>query len=232
MYQRSHERSPRAAVKTYRFLRLPGRVDPEPLVEEMRTAAPEWLPSQWKWHLGTDFLILRGGPSGPYPGSELVSGGDHDLPILERLPRMRAFLDVAFPVPARVAWVGLSPAGSWIHLHVDNTKHWDEHHRVHIPLVTTPAARLCVDGRFLHLAPGFCWAFNNSRPHGALNDGPDRLHLMVDLPPVPEVEAWLAAGEPVEGEPDPLAFEKLRRDPLQKLPPDADPSLAARLRQQ
>lgn len=236
LYQRSHRRSEAAVAKPYRFLRLPGRVDPAPLVAELRDAVrpSDWLPSQWKWHLGTEFLVLRGGGRGPYPGSELISGAGRDLPVMERLPRLRAFLDGAFPTPVRLAWIGRSPPGSWIHLHVDNTAHWDEHHRVHVPLVTTPAARLCIGDRFLHLEAGFFWAFNNSRPHGAVNDGPERLHLMVDLPSTPEVEAWLAAGEPVEGHREPAALEKLRGDPLDAVPPElrADPELMARLRRQ
>jgi kumamolisin len=234
MYQRKHERSSRAAVKGYRFVRLPGEVEPEPLAAELRAASPTWTPSQWKWHLGTDFLVLRGGPPGPYPASELVTGTGRDLPILSSLPRIRDFLDTAFPVPATVAWVGSSPPGAWIHLHVDNTKHWDEHHRVHVPLVTSPGARLCVEGRFQHLVAGAMWALDNSRPHGAINDGPERWHLVVDLPPAPEVEAWIAAGEVVEGERDPEAFAKLCRDPFDALTPGqrADADLMARLGRQ
>ncbi|MCA9538566.1 MAG: aspartyl/asparaginyl beta-hydroxylase domain-containing protein, partial [Myxococcales bacterium] len=126
-------------------------------------------------------------------------------------------LDTAFPAPAALAWLGLSPPGARIFLHVDNTTHWDEHHRVHLPLITTPAARLCVDGRFAHLPAGTLWAFNNSRPHGAINDGPDRLHLMVDLPATPAVQAWLAQGEPFDGKEDSAAFAALNADPLSVL---------------
>ncbi|MEZ4473453.1 MAG: aspartyl/asparaginyl beta-hydroxylase domain-containing protein [bacterium] len=208
-------------AKPYRFRRLPGAVDPGPLLGELDALPAEaWLRSQWKWHLGTRFLILRGGTPGKAPGSALTAGAGVDAPALADLPALRHLLDTGFPEPATLAWVGLSPAGSRIHLHVDNTAHWDAHHRVHVPLRTSPGARLCVDATWLHLPAGTVWAFNNSRPHGALNTGPERLHLMVDLPSTPAVEGWLAQGRDAAGLPDPEAWEALARNPLDALQPD------------
>lgn len=241
MYQRPHPRSEHPVAKPRRFARLPGGFDPAPLVAELRAVAPwaepaaeldaatswdgadpppPWIASQWKWHLGTSFLVLRGGPPTAIPGGMLTSGAGVDAPILDRLPALRALLDAAtgpLPAPAALAWIGLSPPGARIHLHVDNTRHWDEHHRVHLPLVTTPAARLCVDGRFVHFPAGTLWSIDNSAPHGAHNAGPPRLHLMVDLPPTPAVEAWMTAGAPVDGDEDPTALEALAGDPLARL---------------
>lgn len=217
LYQRPHQPSPQALAKPYRFLRLPMQIDATPLVEELADAPLTWLPSQWKWHLGTDLCILRAGQAGKHPGSALVNGTDVDAPILTHLPRLRAVLNEGFPAPVRLAWLGRSPANSCIHLHIDNTSHWDEHHRLHIPLITTPGARLCIEGGFVHMPAGTVWAFNNSRPHGVINTGPDRIHLMVDLSPVPAVEALMAAGEPVEGTPDAAALAWLTKDPLTAL---------------
>lgn len=217
VYQRPTPSSPRAIDKPYRFLRLPLAIDVAPLRDELRAAAVPWSPSQWKWHMETRFCVLRAGAEQPYPGGALVTGAGVDQPVLARLPRLRAFLDSALPAPARMAWLGLSPPGARIYLHRDNTHHWDEHHRVHVPLDTTPAARLCVSGRFVHMPAGTAWAFNNSVPHGAINRGPDRIHLMIDLPPAPEVQALFAAGEPVDGEPDREALAELGRDPLAAL---------------
>lgn len=218
VYQRPTPTSPRAIEKPYRFLRLPVDVDVAPLVVELRAASLPWSPSQWKWHMETYFCVLRGGGEQPYPGGALVSGAGEDQPILSRLPRLRAFLDAGLPAPARMAWLGLSPPGARIFLHRDNTHHWDEHHRVHVPLDTTPQARLCVSGRFVHLPAGSAWAFNNSLPHGAINRGPARIHLMVDLAPTPEVTALFAAGQPIDGEHDREALIELGQDPLKILP--------------
>jgi hypothetical protein len=54
LYQRPHQPSPQALAKPYRFLRLPMQIDATPLVEELAGVPLTWLPSQWKWHLGTD----------------------------------------------------------------------------------------------------------------------------------------------------------------------------------
>lgn len=234
LHQRPHARSPHALVKPYRFLALPIGFDPAPILAELDALTPPWLPSQWKWHLGTDFCILRGGPPTGWPGGELTSGGGVDTPLLAAMPQTRALLDSLFPVPAALAWIGRSPPGARIRLHVDNTQHWDEHHRLHLPLRTTPAARLFVKGRAQHLPAGTVWALNNSVPHGAANDGPARLHLMVDLPPSPAVDALLAGARPVEGTPDPVLAAELARDPLAAAP-DAvrqDAELMRRLRRQ
>ena len=218
LYQRSHRRSPNALQKTYRFRRLAGEIAVQPLLDELdRVPEAAWLPSQWKWHLGTWFLVLRGGEPTAVPGSALASGGGVDAPILATLPALRRLLDEGLPTPVPLAWIGRSPPGSCIRLHIDNLPWWDEHHRIHLPLRTSPQARLCADGRFLHLPAGSLWAFDNSRPHGALNDGPERLHLVLDLPPTPAVEAWLAAGTEVPGEPDEAAFARLARNPLDDL---------------
>src|SRR5690606_27517570 len=167
-------------------------------------------------------------------GGALVSGAGVDQPVLARLPRLSAFLDAALPAPARMAWLGLSPPGARIFLHRDNTHHWDEHHRVHVPLQTTPPARLCVAGRFVHMPAGTAWAFNNSLSHGAINHGPDRIHLMLDLPPTPEVQALFDAGQRVQGERVPEALSELAKDPMRQLGKGqlADIDLVRRLLQQ
>lgn len=234
MYQRRHVPSPNALPKNYRFLELPLRIDVSPIVAEIEAASITWLPSQWKWHLGTSFCILRGGQERGWPGSRLTSGVGIDAPALEGLPRVRELLDAAFPSRVASAWLGLSPPESRIHLHVDNMPHWDEHHRFHVPLVTNERARLCVAGRFLHLPAGTVWAFNNSVPHGAENLGAPRIHLMVDLPSSPEIEALVASGVPREGARDPEAMARLSRDPMESLPEDArrDRNLLWRLSQQ
>lgn len=241
MYQRPHERSPNAVRKPRTFARLPGSFDPLPLLDELEAVAPwerrelPWLPSQWKWHLRTFFLVLRGGKKTSVPGGQLTSGGGVNDPILKKLPRFKEALDTWFPVPAATAWIGLSPPTARIFMHVDNTQHWDEHHRVHLPLLTNPKARLCVRGHCLHFPAGTLWTINNSAPHGALNDGvSDRLHLMVDLPSTTKVEAWLAEGESRTGIRDDEALVELSQDPFVALThaERSNPEFMARLSRQ
>ncbi|GAB4515181.1 MAG: hypothetical protein Tsb0020_33800 [Haliangiales bacterium] len=218
MYQRPTPRSPNAIAKPYRFLRLPLDVDVTALADELARVRVPWAESQWKWHLETRFCVLRAGADESYPGGTLVSGAGVDAPILAQLPALKAALDTLAPAPARLAWLGLSPPGARIFLHRDNTHHWDEHHRLHIPIVTNPDARLCVDGHFVHMPAGSVWAFNNSHPHGAINRGAaDRVHLMIDVPPTPAVEALFAAGTAEPGALDREALADLGRDPLKLL---------------
>lgn len=234
MYQRRHQRSPDALAKDYTFLDTRVRIDVAPILAELAAVDLPYIDSLWKWHRGTRFCILRAGPRGQLPGDELISGENVDAPVLAALPRLRELLDGALGFVAPLAWLGLSPPDSAIRLHVDNTAHWDEHHRIHLPLVTTPGARLCVMGRFQHFAAGQLFAFNNSRPHGAINRGPERLHLVIDAPAGPMVDALLAAGTHVQGEQDREALARLSQDPLADLTPAERnrPELLERMLQQ
>jgi kumamolisin len=234
MYQRRYTHAPDSLPKPYRFVELPMTIDAVPLAQEIRATRIGWIRSQWKWHLGTSFAILRGGPDRGFPGSRMTGGDGVDAPDLALLPRVKALLDTAFPAPAALAWLGLSPPGARIFLHVDDTAHWDRHHRLHVPIVTSERAQLCVQGGFLHMPAGTVWLFNNSVPHGGENRGPARVHLMVDLPSTPAVEAFLAQGTPREGTPDPEALARLAEDPMEALTgaDRRDASLMARLLRQ
>lgn len=234
MHQRKHQRSPHALRKDYDFARLPLTVDPGPLVAELQGLALPWIESLWKWHHGTQFCILRAGPTGSLAGDELITGTAVDAPVLARLPAFARVLDELLPAPVPLAWIGRSPPGSVIRFHIDNTAHWDEHHRVHIPLCTSPGARLCVMGRYVHMPAGSVWLFNNSRPHGAINDGPERLHLVMDWPSSPEVEALVARAQRVQGERDDGATARLSEDPLVAVrrDPSPGPEVLARMAHQ
>lgn len=214
MFQRPHQRSEHALEKPYRFAWWPLTVELEPLIEEITEQKPEWLESQWKWHVESRFSVLRAGERAGYPGSELTNGHSINQPDLNRLPRLLHFLDTAFPSKPTLAWLGRIPEGGRIFTHVDNTQHWDEHHRLHVPLITNPQAKLCVAGRFLFLQPNRIWLLNNSLPHGVLNRGPERLHLVLDLPHFVGFEAWLAQGTLESGESDPAAQAELDQNPL------------------
>jgi len=214
VFQRPHQRSQRALEKQYRFAWWPLHSDLAPLVEELLKSGPEWLESQWKWHVESRFSLLRAGQRSSYPGSELTNGHSINQPSLLRLPRLLHFLDTAFPVKPTLAWLGRLPEGARIFTHIDNTEHWDEHHRLHVPLITNPEARLCVAGRFLFLRPGRLWLLNNSIPHGALNRGPERLHLVLDLPHFAGFDAWLAEGTLESGDADAAALAELEQNPL------------------
>lgn len=214
VFQRPHQRSPGALDKAYRFAWWPLAVELGKVVEELSQQRLEWLESQWKWHVESRFSLLRAGERAGYPGSELTNGHSIDQPNLACLPRLCRFLDTAFPVQPTLAWLGRIPEGGRIFTHVDNTEHWDRHHRVHVPLITNPQARLCVARRFLFLQPNRIWLLNNSLPHGALNRGPERLHLVLDLPHFAGFDAWLSNATLESGETDAAALAELDQNPL------------------
>lgn len=214
MFQRPHQPSERAISKPYRFVSWPLGLDVAALVAELHEQPQEWLESQWKWHIETRFSVLRAGVRKAYPGSELTHGHSIDQPNLEQLPRLRQALDSAFPVRPAVAWLGRIPSGGRIFSHIDDTHHWDEHHRVHVPLITNPQARLCVAEHFLFLRPGRLWLLNNSVQHGVINRGPERLHLCLDLPHFEGFAAWLSQGTAEPGERDEQALAELNQNPM------------------
>lgn len=234
MYQRSRPVSPDAVDKPYRFLRMPDSFGAGPLIHELEAAAPSPAASIWKWHIETRFLPLRGGPAVGSPCDTLVSGMGKDCPVLRTLPRLRQLLNHGLPARARLAWIGISPPGARIFAHIDNLPHWQAHHRVHLPLQTNPRALLLVQGRAVHMPAGSMWLFNNSRPHAAINRGPRRLHLMVDLPDTLAVRRWLDRGEAVEGRSDPDTWSEMLGDPLEAFTADqrADEELMQRVRAQ
>lgn len=236
MFQRPHQPSERALSKAYRFVwwPLPAAFDLTALVAELENEPQEWLESQWKWHIETNFSLLRAGVRQAYPGSELTHGHSIDQPNLARLPRLHHLLDAAFPVRPTVAWLGRIPSGGRIFMHVDDTHHWDEHHRLHVPLITHHEARVCVAEHFLHLSPHKVWLLNNSVPHGVLNRGPERLHLCLDLPHFDGFDAWLSQGNAARGEQDEPALAELNQNPMSSpfLSSVLEPGRLARLRAQ
>src|SRR5690606_3713771 len=53
--------------------------------------------------------------------------------------------------------------------------------RFHLPLITTPQARMLADGGLFHFKAGYVYLFNNGCVHSASNDADsDRLHLVWD----------------------------------------------------
>ena len=227
MFQRPLPRSSDAIDKRYRFVRVVSDLDLGPLCAEFDGVRDAFMAGLWKWHIETRLLPLRGGATPHHPCNALVTGLGVDAPVLTELPAIRELLDHGFPAAASMAWLGASPPGSRIFAHVDNLAHWQHHHRVHIPLITSEQARLAIGGRFVHMPAGTGWVFNNSRAHGAINRGPARIHLLLDLPATPEVEAWIARGQWVDGEHDRAAWRELGRDPMESFSPEqlADPYL-------
>ena len=85
-------------------------------------------------------------------------------------------------------------------MHTDSREFWATHHRVHVVIQTNPATRMCVDEHFIHMPQSSSWVMNNSSSHGVINDGDDRIHLMMDFANNRLFNELLQQGESVEGE--------------------------------
>jgi hypothetical protein len=61
--------------------------------------------------------------------------------------------------------------------------HRDPEPRLHIPIVTNPGARMCIDTEVRHMpADGSVWITDNTRYHNAFNGGEeDRVHLVATV---------------------------------------------------
>lgn len=61
--------------------------------------------------------------------------------------------------------------------------------RIHVPVTTNPEVRFLLNGTRVVMEEGTCWYLRLSDPHAVANDGPDRIHLVVDM----EVNDWVKA---------------------------------------
>jgi uncharacterized protein (TIGR03032 family) len=170
------------------FIQLPIRVDPAPLVAEVAA-----LPSEaWRPH-----------PEGA-PGNSAVPlvchDGDPDderalapmaaSPLLADLPDVRAAMAVLRAPIGRSRLMRVASRGR-LGSHVDTNRYWQEHLRVHIPVVTDPSVRFTCDDEEVHMAAGEVWVFDTWREHGVDNPaGHDRIHLVIDT--VGSADLWQA----------------------------------------
>ena len=109
-------------------------------------------------------------------------------PWLKQAPYFAAVL-AAIPAQLRSARLMALGPGAMGADHEDN-KHsvaWGTA-RLHVPVTTTPEARLYIDGREHHWQPGSLWFGDFSRVHRVENPGPGRrVHLVVDAMPSKEL---------------------------------------------
>jgi Aspartyl/Asparaginyl beta-hydroxylase len=72
-------------------------------------------------------------------------------------------------------------AGGAITPHVDEGAYAQHYARFHLPIDSTAACRFFCGDESVHMAPGEFWWFDHQREHSVVNDGPDRVHLILDL---------------------------------------------------
>jgi hypothetical protein len=189
-------------------LRLPIAFDPAAL--EAALASLEGLP--WTDHFvtrnyeGRWTVIALRAPAGTEDQHPILQITSHpgataftDTAALTRAPYFaQALRELDFPVgPVRL--MRLDP-GSAILTHrdadLDAAQGWA---RLHIPVRTNPCVAFLLNGAPVVMAPGECWYLRLSDPHSVRNDGDEpRVHLVIDAPVTPALEAMLARARQTE----------------------------------
>lgn len=110
--------------------------------------------------------------------------------------------------PIRALFARLPPQGR-VHPHSDAGFSLTNSHRVHLPVITHPAAWFTIGGEAKALPYGELWEVNNQREHSCHNDGDRyRVHLLVD---------WVIPGELRFFRPNPSFTMHLRLAPGAKV---------------
>lgn len=192
------------------FLRLPASVDTGRLLEDFKSLSPSaWSAARWEVHASTRFVLLRGGVSGQ--PEDFTTDEPVDGPLLAKLPYLHWLLSPEGPFgKVRYAFLFSLRAGGTTLPHVDKAPVWKDLYRIHIPVVTHDRALLFVDGFAKHFQAGEVWTFDNQAEHGGINQGPERVHLIIDVAPCPKLEALVADAAWDEGRPEPRLWEGLK----------------------
>lgn len=160
------------------FLQLPLRFDAAALAAEL-AGVPEsaWRPHP-EGHPGNAALplVARHGDA----SDDGVTGPMRPTPVLAALPRLRHAIAALDTVVGRSRLMRLD-GNAEATAHCDVNSYWQDRHRVHIPLLTTPGVRFLCGTQTVHMAAGECWVFDTTLRHNVFNPEPTRrIHLVVD----------------------------------------------------
>jgi uncharacterized protein (TIGR03032 family) len=160
------------------FLQLPLLFDAAALAAEI-AALPEsaWRPHP-EGHAGNSALplIALGGDA----ANDGVAGAMSPTPHLAQLPYIRQVLASIGAPLGRTRLMRLD-GNAEATAHSDVNYYWQDHYRVHVPVVTTPAVRFICGETEVNMAVGECWIFDTTRRHNVINPQPTRrIHLVAD----------------------------------------------------
>ena len=125
-----------------------------------------------------------------------------DTPFMDACPYFREVASAFGAEPRTVRLMRLTP-GSLIKEHDDgDLSAEDGTVRIHAPITSNPDVVFEVNRRAVVMAPGEAWYLRLSDPHRVANRGAtDRVHLVIDLPMNPALQALLerATADPAAG---------------------------------
>jgi hypothetical protein len=170
------------------FKRISTTIEPSALLREIERQPELWREITMRQdyegsaHADTEAIFLRAPASVADILNELNCV---DMPAIEKLsPTLVGVIHpLAYHVGirefGRAMLVNLK-AGGKITPHKDEGAYARYYARFHYVLTSTPECRFTVGDETVHMAPGELWWFNHQVEHHVENDGPDRVHLIVD----------------------------------------------------
>lgn len=176
-----------------RYLKLPLAFDVARLRDDLANIADsEWIPHFNTAAYEREWRCV--------PLRSLEGRSDHiislsgvryqDTAILDRCPYFRQVIDTFECEKTSVRLMAMGP-DSVIRMHRDpGTSFEDGLARLHVPILTSPAALFTVEDEEVHFSAGGAWYLNANCLHGVRNGSRQpRIHLMLDCP----VNTWLEA---------------------------------------
>lgn len=166
------------------YLRLPLRFD----VERMRAELAAIGDDAWIAHYNTGAyengwrcVPLRSVDGRADHIMAVEDGAYRDTEWLARCPYLREVI-ASFRCETTSVRLMALDAGAVVREHRDPGTAMEEGiTRVHVPIATTPAALMRIEGEPVHFAAGHAWYLNAACLHGVVNGGDvPRVHLMID----------------------------------------------------
>lgn len=174
-----------------RYLKLPFSFDTVQLARDLDALeAGRWINhfNRQAYEKGWSSIPLRS--IGGRPDSIVPADGSDfaDTELLLLTPYFRQVIDTFECEKASVRLMALEPGAS-IKPHRDaGASHEDGLTRLHVPVMTSPEVRFCIDGEYVHFSAGDTWYLNAGCEHAVENPSEvNRVHLMIDC----VSNAWL-----------------------------------------
>ncbi|MDO8362067.1 MAG: TIGR03032 family protein [Actinomycetota bacterium] len=161
-----------------KFIRLALRVDAARLAAEVASLPDEaWVghPEGAPGNTAVPLVAAAGDPA-----DHATIAAMAPTPALATMPYTRAVMAALGAPIGRTRLMRIEREGQLGH-HVDTNRYWQDHFRIHVPVLTHPSVRFDTSGDTVHMAAGEVWVFDTWESHGVVNpaDHP-RIHLVID----------------------------------------------------
>lgn len=177
-------------------IQLPFHFDPNLLqkdLQQLEAASSTWIDHFVKQNYEGSWSVipLRGPKGAEHPVMMIYADPNckefANTPFLATCPYFQQVLATFQGELEAVRLMKLS-RGSEIKEHVDYDLSFEDGTvRIHIPIVTHDEVAFYLNNKRVVMQAGECWYLRLSDPHRVKNEGPDRVHLVLDM----KVNDWL-----------------------------------------